>query len=180
MESLIPFINEWFLNKSEYLLTFAQKDSRLEGWFKGELFVLFEKLSAMGIIDKFEREVKIHSMIDDRRKQIDFILHIGGQQNLCEIKALCISQSAGTPRDLNFYFRDDHVGLIKDFKKLEEFNNPYKWVLAFIYPAPDPNDWCMAIHSLPITLKQWKTVTSPIGASQLLFIALFKSLYIES
>lgn len=31
-------------------------------------------------------------------------------------------QAAGTPRNLHFYFRDDHVGLIKDFKKLDELS----------------------------------------------------------
>ncbi len=112
-------------------MTFAQVDSRIEGWFKAELLVLFNRLVAEQLIEKFEREVNIISPKDRRRKQVDFRLNIHGQEHLFELKALCISQAAGTSRNLRFYFRDNHVGLIKDFRKLDEITNKNKWIISF-------------------------------------------------
>jgi len=41
MEVLLPHISRWFLDKHEHFTAFAQADSRIEGWFKAELLVLF-------------------------------------------------------------------------------------------------------------------------------------------
>ncbi|HRJ41777.1 MAG: hypothetical protein KJZ86_18365, partial [Caldilineaceae bacterium] len=43
MEILLSHISEWFLNKREHFAAFAQADSRIEGWFKAELLVLFNR-----------------------------------------------------------------------------------------------------------------------------------------
>ena len=115
MQVLLPHISKWFLDKREHFTVFAQMDSRIEGWFKAELLVLFNRLLANEVIEKFDREANVLSPKDGRRKRVDFRLHIQGQDHACELKALCISQAAGSPRNLCFYFRDNHVGLIKDF-----------------------------------------------------------------
>ena len=44
MEVLLPHISKWFLDKQEHFTAFAQADSRIEGWFKAELLVLFNRL----------------------------------------------------------------------------------------------------------------------------------------
>jgi hypothetical protein len=88
--------------------------------------VLLNRLTRQGHLDGFERETRITSPKDGRRRQIDFRLRIQGETHLCELKALCISQAAGTSRNLHFYFRDDNVGVIKDFKKLDELPDPKK------------------------------------------------------
>jgi len=174
MEEIIPQIASWFLNKQEHFVAFAQADSRIEGWFKAELIVLFNHLVEEKVIEQFEREANIASPIDGKRNQVDFKVSIHGQEHLCELKALCISQAAGTPRNLHFYFRDDHLGLIKDFKKLDEITHHNKWVLAFIYPAPAMNDWNKAITSLPKRLNHWKPITSAKDYPSWAYIALWK------
>ncbi len=174
MEILIPHISGWFQDKQEHFTAFAQADTRLEGWFKAELLVLFNRLLADRVIESFEREANVPSPKDGKRKQVDFRLCIQGQEHLCELKALCISQAAGTPRNLHFYFRDDHVGLIKDFKKLDEIANPNKWVIAFVYPAPDPKEWTSTVASLPSVLKHWRPVTSISDFPKWIYIALWK------
>jgi len=156
MEVLLPHISRWFLDKQEHFTAFAQADSRIEGWFKAELLVWFNRLVAEKVIESFEREANIPSPKDAKRNRVDFRLRIQGQTHLCELKALCISQTAGTPRNLHFYFRDNHVGLVKDFKKLDEIAGTNKWVIAFVYPAPDSNEWSNAIASLPSTLRHWR------------------------
>ncbi|RMD65173.1 hypothetical protein D6833_03325 [Candidatus Parcubacteria bacterium] len=174
MEVLIPYLSEWFLNKQEHFTAFAQADSRIEGWFKAELLVLFNRLVASQVIERFEREVNIPSPRDGRRKQIDFRLYIQGQEHLCELKALCISQAAGTPRNLHFYFRDDHVGLIKDFKKLDELGHSNKWVIGFVYPTPGLNEWNKVLSSLPSTLRHWRPITNPSDFPNWVYIAIWK------
>lgn len=174
MEVLLPYISKWFLDKQEHFTAFAQADSRIEGWFKAELLVLFNRLVANQMLEKFEREANVPSPKNGKRKQVDFRLHIQGQEHLCELKALCISQAAGTPRNLHFYFRDDHVGLIKDFKKLDEISSHRKWVIAFIYPAPDLREWSNALASLPSTLRHWRPVTTPSDFPSWMYIALWK------
>jgi len=117
LEALMPSISDWFLRKREYFETFSEVDSRLEGWFKGECLLLFSRFVANGLLDGFVREKNIPGVTG--RNQIDFSLSLEKRSHLLELKALCISQAAGTPRNLHFYFRDDQVGLFKDFRKLE-------------------------------------------------------------
>ena len=174
MEVLLPHISKWFLDKQEHFIAFAQADSRIEGWFKAELLVLFNRLVASRVIEKFEREANVSSLKDGKRKRVDFRICLQGQVHLCELKALCISQAAGTPRNLHFYFRDNHVGLIKDFRKLDEIGDPNRWLVAFVYPAPDSNEWNNAVASLPSALRHWRTVTSPCDFPSWIYIALWK------
>jgi hypothetical protein len=174
MEVLLPHISQWFRDKQEHFTAFAKADSRIEGWFKAELLVLFNRLVASRVIEKFDREASVRSPIDGKRKQVDFRIQIQGQEHLCELKALCISQAAGTPRDLFFYFRDNQVGLIRDFKKLDEIARHRKWVIAFVYPAPDSREWSKVVESLPSTLKHWKPVTSPDDFPKWVYMAFWK------
>ncbi len=126
MEDLLQHIRKWFFQKHEHLIALASTDSRIEGWFKAELLVLLKRLVKQGHLDGFKREAKVTSPKDGKRKQVDFRICIRGKEHLCELKALCISQAAKTPRNLQFYFRDDHVGLIKDFRKLDELSDRNK------------------------------------------------------
>ncbi len=163
MDVLLPDIRNWFLAKEEYFLAFAEADSRIEGWFKAEMIILLKRLQAQRRIDHFEREYNI-SKGTQQRNQIDFRLQIQGQVHLCELKALCISQAAGTPRNLHFYFRDDHVGIIKDLKKLDGLsNNENKWVLAFVYPSPAPAEWARTIAMLSDNFKHWQWGAFPFS-----------------
>ncbi len=174
MEILLPHISKWFRDKQEHFTTFARADTRIESWFKAELLVLFNRLVTEQVVESFKREASVYSPKDSKRKRVDFRLCIQGQEHLCELKALCISQATGTPRNLYFYFRDNHVGLIKDFKKLDGIGNPNKWVFAFVYPAPNLREWNTAIASLPSTLRHWRPITSIDDFPDWVYIALWK------
>lgn len=176
MHTLLPYIRDWFLAKEEYFIAFANADSRLEGWFKAEMIVLLNRLKEQGHIDAFEREYNIPTPQGPKqRRQIDFRVHIGEQRHLCELKALCISQAAGTPRDLDFYFRDNHVGLVKDFKKLDELSGKdSKWVLGFVYPSPDQEEWDKITTTLANDLTPWQCVTNPRDFPKFVFISLWR------
>lgn len=141
MMRIVPNVRAWFEAKNEHLRAFARADCRVEGWFKGELLVLFERMRRKGLLDSIEREANVPISEPVRRAQVDFRIAVGGDTHLCEIKALCISQAAGTPRNLQFYFRDDRVGLLKDMRKLDKLQGANKWILGFIYPNPLLADW---------------------------------------
>ena len=173
MEVIIQKIQDWFLAKKEHFEVFAEADTRLEGWFKAELLVLLNRLWKEKVIEEFKRESKIYTPAG--RKQIDFRVSLNGDLHLCELKALCISQAAGTHRNLHFYFREGTSGLIKDLRKLESLSYKNKWVIGFIYPNPKPEDWLKEISLLPDDLKHWKCITDPSDFPNFLFISIWRS-----
>ena len=140
---------------------------------KGEFLVLFGRLHQKHRISSFEREPKFRIAATGKRTQVDFRIGFNEEKHLCEIKALCISQAAGTPRNLQFYFRDDQVGLIKDFRKLDQLQGKNKWVLGFVYPKPEEARWNRAVDSLASEFHHWKVVTPLSEASDALFVTLW-------
>jgi hypothetical protein len=172
VNAILPAIRDWFLAKETHLRTFAALDSRLEGWFKGEMFVLLDELRRQRRIDSFDREECVTT--ESGRIQIDFVVHLEGEAHYCESKALCISQAAGTPRNLRFYLREDEVGLIRDFRKLSRLTEPgEKWILAFVYPNP-LEKWAESIAALPQDLRAWRCITTPDDFPAYLYIALWR------
>jgi len=174
MISFYPEIDRWFSAKREYIEIFSKADTRIEGWFKAEMLFLLTQLVEKGQVSDFKREEGVRSPKSGKRKQVDFRINSNGIDHYCELKALCISQAAGTPRNLGFYFRDDHVGLIKDFRKLDELNIKNKWVLGFVYPSPDIASWTTVANALPSGLSHWKPITAPKSKSEPLFISLWQ------
>lgn len=175
MKALLPEIQSWFERKREHLEIFAAADSRLEGWFKAELLVLFHRLAGCGVIESYGREANLRTREGSKRAQVDFLVRLGEQEHLCELKTLCISQAAGTPRNLKFYFRDDKLGLFKDFRKLDSISMGEKWVLGFIYPRPQASVWNAALAQVPGELGHWVPMNQPSQAPPFLFISLWRS-----
>lgn len=122
------------------------------------------------MISDYERESNFYHK--NKRYQVDFKIKIGQEKHLVELKAPCISQARGTPRNLNFYFREDNVGLIKDFRKLNLANNPNRWLVAFIYPKPTAHAWQMAMTKLPSDLQKWHCLTQLSQYPDYLFVSL--------
>ena len=151
----------------------AEADSRIEGWFKAEFILLCNQLRHERLVDGYEREANLRTR--SGRSQIDFRIWIGGHAYLVELKALCISQAAGTPRNLDFYFRDDHVKLIKDFRKLEAFADRHLWVLGFVYPRPDLRPGRRILDLLDHGLRRWRCITNPEDFPPYVFISAWKA-----
>ena len=169
MESIFKHVKEWFLPRREYFDSFIENDTRVESWFKAELLVLFRRLKKEKAIDDFEREPIFYDE-KGKRSQIDFSVTTNTVRHYLELKALCISQSKGTPRNLSFYFRDDNVGMVKDFRKLDHIDIGNKWIVAFVYPKPDKESWSRTIEHV----SNWKCLTRLEDYPDYLFIALFK------
>lgn len=165
MEILLPNLQSWFEQKREYFAVFTQHDSRVEGWFKGELLLFLKQQEGVNY------QCEIHA--PHSKKRVDFQIIFENQVHWVELKALTIGQAKGQ-RDLAFYFRDNDKGLIKDFRKLDRLVNlPHKWVLAFVYPTPAIQKWQNQIKNLPADLHHWQSVTAPQQSSHF-FISLWK------
>ena len=74
---------EYFDNKVDYIRLFDKNDVRVEGWFKGELLVFFDRLKKQGIIQDYFREKRIR--VGKRRRQIDFEIKSKDIANLIEM-----------------------------------------------------------------------------------------------
>ena len=147
-------IHKYFDSKNDNLKIFSEQDVRVEGWFKGELLVF---LSKRGI--RFEREKNLINQ-DGKRNNIDFKIRDG----VIELKSLCVSKSKRTPRDLKFYFREDNVGIYKDFKKLEKIKENYnKYVLAFVYPKEKATKLDILLKDIEQKYPNWKIVFNKEG-----------------
>jgi len=172
LKTILTEIDNWFLTKSAEMDTFARNDTRVEGWFKGEMLVLLDQLKRKDVILDYRREPNFYR--GNKRYQVDFEIKIESEKHLVEIKAPCISQAHGTPRNLNFYFREDDIGLIKDFRKLNLANNPNRWLLAFIYPKPRKQAWRVAMTKVPSDVSNWHCVTRLNNYPEYLFVSLWK------
>jgi len=132
----IKRITGHFSTKESYFDLFKENDARVEGWFKGELISLFNDLKEEEIISTYECE----KSIEGKRTKIDFIINDGADYYI-ELKTLSIGQKK-TSRSLSFYFQ--HKDCIKkDISKLKSIKhrNCYKWIIAFVYPRPDEDEW---------------------------------------
>lgn len=174
MLDIISYIHDRFSASANQvrIRTFSQYDVRVEGWFKGELLYLLHRLKRQHIINDFQREVPVNPA--NRRRRVDFQVKLGRRTHLCELKAMCISQEQQTPRNLNFYFRDDQVGIIKDFRKLDAMNRRNMWVLAFVYPKPSVEVWQAAIGRIPDEFIHWHCVSALEDYPPCFFISLWK------
>ena len=141
IEILINKLDEHFKAKDKYFELFSNNDTRIEGWFKAEILKSLNELKVNHCISEFKLEWSIKDE-NGKRKSIDFIIKFNDDKLfLIEVKAIVISHHK-TPRNLNYYFREDHVGILKDFYKLNSIT-PYenKCVIAFIYPTPNKDEW---------------------------------------
>lgn len=178
MDTLLSRISDWFLKKEDWLRIFARHDSRVEGWFKGEMLVCLEQLRNGEHIDEFEREFTVGAKgwgVQGQLK-IDFRIRRGGQDQLCELKAMCISQAYGTGRDLDFYFRPkENKGLTKDFLKLATLASGQPlWILSFLYPAPSRQDWDLALRKWEKVISPWRCLTTPASYPDWFFLGCWK------
>ena len=48
MNAILSYIQEWFLQKEEYFVAFSQADSRVESWFKAEVYALQRSILIFG------------------------------------------------------------------------------------------------------------------------------------
>ena len=134
--------------------------------------VLFQRLKDQQKIKHYHREHPVFNIRDKKNNKVDFILDINNHEILVEYKALCISQADNTPRNLNFYFQDDNVGMVKDLYKAEylQFNGQI-WIMGFVYPNPGVIEWGRITSQKSQNFPSWVCSSNPADYPEYLFIA---------
>jgi hypothetical protein len=154
MKDVLAKIHAHFDQKKDRFPVFAHNNTRVEGWFKGELLCLFTELD----LHHFETEKKFCRPEWKRPRRVDFALtkDKDGEEHLIELKALMLSSEEDDPRkSLSFYFNKDFIPAdadkLRDLCAPQDYpENVRKWLLIFIYPAPDAAEWdsLLAKHKL--------------------------------
>jgi hypothetical protein len=114
----------------------------VEGWFKGELITILDSFQKDGIIDGFDREVRIE------KKRVDLSVEILGCHHWIELKHWLNGYQAGTFYGTSFYFSDPtSVGIINDVKKLTNIVPiGFRWALILAVSNPGIIEWTNGIN----------------------------------
>jgi hypothetical protein len=115
---------------------FPRAGRAVEGWFRGELVHLLDKLAKDGEIEGWRADVPI---TEGGRQRCDFRIALAGGALWLEAKAL--SPSAGGPfGDIGSFFPRTG-GFTDDLVKLLRVHEGDRAVVLFVYPRPDPAQW---------------------------------------
>ena len=57
METVLKALQGWFIEKKEHFIQFAKTQRHIEGWIKGELIVLLNRLFEYGLVEQFIPEL---------------------------------------------------------------------------------------------------------------------------
>jgi hypothetical protein len=141
MNQLVPHLRLHFDVLEDRLLCFAMQGIQTEGWFKGEMLVLLERLAQQQVIHSFDREVS------HLRGRIDFRVD-STQRNWVELKHWLIGKQKGTSYAPSFYFRDPtSVGIVADVRKLATCpHGDPRWLLILMSANPGVDGWKRGIE----------------------------------
>jgi hypothetical protein len=136
MKSLLPHLRDHFDALENHMLCFTTQGVQIEGWFKGELLVLLQRLIKEQVVQSFDREVQhLGAKIDLRIES--------KQRNWVELKHWLIGRQKGTSYGPSDYFRDSSsVGIIGDVRKLRSCPvGDQRWLLILASANPGSDKW---------------------------------------
>jgi hypothetical protein len=116
---------------------FTKAQRQVEGWFKGELIYLFNKLCGQSEMHSWDCESLVNAT---SRGKCDFVVSLDTRVWL-EVKALYHGLQRTSPIGLDIYLYKDSIGIWGDTVKLSSLKDSEAYHLLFIYPRPDPDRW---------------------------------------
>lgn len=137
MVELIPLLRKHFDPLEVRFGSFLRHAVNLEGWFKGELLVALDTLSATGAVAAFDREVR---MLNSR---VDLCVEANGRKHWVELKYWPNGNQRGLNYTPAFYFGDPtEVGITKDVAKLRALDaGDQRWLLILVVSNPGTGAW---------------------------------------
>jgi hypothetical protein len=133
---LVPVVVQHLNGLQDRFRSFCRHGVQLEGWFKGELFVLFDALKTKGEIRDFDREVKLG------RGRVDLKLTLGDGCHWVELKQWLVGDQRGTRYGPSNYLGDAQAGILKDVKKLISVPpGDHTWILILLCANPGTRSW---------------------------------------
>jgi hypothetical protein len=173
MENLLAKIKTHFDILDDRLKCFSALGVQVEGWFKGELLFLLSKLKNEGLINAYDREIKI------KRGKIDLSINKNGSHHYIELKHwLCGYQRSNYLFTPSFYFPDHtSVGIIKDVNKLiSSRKRGDKWLLILVAKNPGDDNWQKGLCAFHQKFSNRKLISlsTPNDFSDSYFLGLLK------
>jgi hypothetical protein len=173
---LEKIIHEIYTKSKDYLSPIIDENARVENYFSVIILGILEELKKQKIILNYEFQ---HLVNENKRKHIDFFIHINGNSYFMELKHLAIDNNLKSKnrRTLNFYTSSSDngkkVGIIGDLDKLEnlEQNNSHGRVsLAIISNSPSKEVINKKLLQLMEIKKKWKLEYREIKENNIGFI----------
>lgn len=140
MKRILEYLKAHFDTLQDRYGSFARHGVQVEGWFKGELLLVLDRLRAGGAIHEIDREVAFEP---SSRRRIDLVVTIGSVRHWIELKHWLIGEQSGTRYRAVTYFSDpSSVGILSDVRKLSEGrHSDERWLLVLNTTNPGREDW---------------------------------------
>jgi len=172
MNNLIPALAAHFDKLQDRMKCFHKYGVQVEGWFKGELLLALDSHVSSGVIQSFDREVRIGRS----RKRVDLKVTIDECTHWIELKHWLIGEQRGNSYDPSFYFGDTE-GVIKDVDKLRSIHNEDKcWLLLLLTKNPGVVAWEAGLSKFNAKFYPYalKSCTNPKQFDQSYFLGLLQ------
>lgn len=136
---LFKKIDDHFLSDDALarVCVFVNEERQVEGWFKGELLLLFNRLRNEGLIGEWQSEYKPN---DSSQSRVDFFIHLDDGPLYLELKAFYHGKQGDTKIDLGTCFSF----LPNDVCKLADIPEGNKFIMIFV--TPNKEDWETALN----------------------------------
>lgn len=115
---------------------FQRAGRGVEGWFRGEMAYLLERLVSQGKVRGWQANAPI---TQDGKQRCDLRVETGGAPLWIEIKGLNFGSRAAMPEV--FSGMSDALGVTNDVVRLLRIPEGTPLVLMFVYPRPEPAAW---------------------------------------
>ncbi len=146
MEALLPHLRQHFDGMVVKLDVFREKETQVEGWFKGELLAMFSILERIGVVSDVDREVMV-DLGGGKRGKIDLRLTHEGRRHWIELKHWLVGKQKGQMWSCRAYLGDGELGPRRDVEKLSTIPaSEGAWTLFLATANPGPEDWARSIE----------------------------------
>ncbi len=137
---LFKRIDEYFLREQALtrVRAFLEGERQVEGWFKGELLLLLKTLRKENCFAIWQSEFRTPEI---GNKRIDFFVDLADGQLYLELKAFY----QGKQRDTTINLTTCFTALPSDIDKLADLRQGNKFLLIFVTPKPNLEDWKAAM-----------------------------------
>lgn len=169
MEVLLLEFKKHFTGLRDRLECFYRREVQVEGWLKGEILFLLDRLQQAEKIIGFDREVRSRL----GRKTIDIAIDLESGRHWVELKHWLIGRQKGVSWRVPAYI----TGLEEEFRKYEAVGAKDRgWVLVLCIASPGPEQWNESIKQFNKEYRPWKLVarTAPSDYPRLYFLGLLQ------
>jgi hypothetical protein len=173
MQQLLGWVNEALLKKEDMLRCFSNLGVQVEGWLKAEILFQLERKMQEGLIDKFDREVRVGRT----RRKLDLLVSVQGIVYVLELKHWLIGQQRGQQWNSRQHFNAAAKQLERQASDLSRFRGE-GYFLILTTRNPGESDWSRGLQYIQERLRRrhisLQSITEPQQFPEHYFLGLLK------